>query len=537
MTALRLHSYSPPFQALGSVNTGNEGVVMESLSDCLELVHLTWLATSISSCFLKPQDGGDKPEPAAPGITVGNHTEVCHEQPTPHHPPEYNLDQAHATPRSSYQQSTSHRPLSSLRQSAWLSESRLRTSRSLSRMSFTSRRSAPRRPTIGAPSEFRRVQSGRVSPLRRSPAFRPLQLSIYLPGNELPDLPIFWEDGADKVEDVTVERPVQALVKSRSDSMLLRHPSSSFSIPRKPVPSRTSSLDASRFSMDSQFTLNWVGGPTKSRSIDHLRSKSIERRPSFMTTRSAQDFLDALDARDAHSPQPPPPAIRSNSEPSYTIYRRASEQSLRLRTHLEERQSLEARLPNCATIQEEISPLSPRPGEQMPLSPISDRDDNTDSSPYDEQPLQLQESIQRDAHAEVPVMSKARSSSGSSTLLNPPTPLLDPFRPDTAMNERPIVTTTISGNTHSSFRDRFSQWILKALPALPTVERSSTSLSMYDISGPTELNSPWSFPSPRPHTKQSSMSSSWTLGGGRGASFDVEKTPLPPQVASVGVAF
>lgn len=72
MTALRLHSYSRPSQALGSVNTGNEGVVMESLSDCLELVHLTWLATSISSCFLKPQDGGDKPEPAAPGISVSS---------------------------------------------------------------------------------------------------------------------------------------------------------------------------------------------------------------------------------------------------------------------------------------------------------------------------------------------------------------------------------------------------------------------------------------------------------------------------------
>lgn len=475
-------------------------------------------------------------------LAIGNHTEVYYEQPVPHLPPDYSFNHAHATPRSSFRQSISHRPSSSLRHSAWLSESRLRTSRSLSRLSFTSKRSAPRRPTIGAPSEFRRVQSGRISPLRRTPPFRPLQLSIYLPGNELPDLPIFWEDGADKVEDVELKRPAQALVKSRSDSMLLRQPSSSFSIPRKPVPSMTSSLDASRFSMDSQFTLNWVGGPSKPRSIDHLRSKSIERRPSFITTRSAQGFLDALDVRDfgdANLPQPPPAAIRSNSEPPYTIYRRASEQSLRLRTHLEERQSLEGRLPNCATIQEEISPLSPRPGEEMPLSrdSICDDGNNNNNSPPDGKPLQRKDSAQLNAHVEEPVVSQARSSSGSSTLLNPPTPLLDPFRTDTAMSERPRVTTTISGNTDLPFRSRFSQWILKALPALPMAERSSTSLSTYDISSPRDCNSTWSSPISRPHTKQSSMSSYWTISGARGASFDVEKMPLPPQVGSVGVAF
>lgn len=470
-------------------------------------------------------------------VAVVDHTKICYEQPGPLPPLEYDLDHAHATSRSSYQQPTSQRPSSSLRQSASLCESRFRTLRSLSRMSFTGRRSTSCRPTIGAPSKFRRVQSGRISPLRRSPAFRPLQLSIYLPGNELPDLPIFWEDGANMGDDVTLEQAAQALVKSQSDSMLLRQTSSSFSIPRKPVPSRAFSLDASRFHMDSQFTLNWVGSPSKSRSIDHLRSKSIERRPSFITTRSAQDFLDALDARDAHILQPPPSTIRANSEPYCAIYRRASEQSLRLRTHLEERQSLEGRLPNCATIQEEISPLSPKPGEQVPLSPTPDRDDNTDSSPRDGQPFQGPDSIQRDAHAHQPVVSQARLSSGSSTLLNPPTLPLNPFRADTAMSEKPMVTTTISGNTQPSFRDRFSQWILKALPALPTVERSSTSLSMYDIAGPTKFNSSWSSPIVRPHTKQSSVSSYWTLGGGRGSSFDVEKTPLPLPIASFGVAF
>lgn len=405
-------------------------------------------------------------------------------------------------------------------------------------MSFTGRRSTPRRPAIGAPSEFRRVQSGRVSPLRRTPPFRPLQLSIYLPGNELPDLPVFWEDGADKTEDVTLERPAQALLKSRSDSMLPRHPSSSFSIPRKPVPIRTSSVDPSRFSMDSQFTLNWVGDSSKAQSIVHLRSNSVERRPSFLTTRSAQHFLDALDSPDYALLQPPPAVTRSKSEGPCTIYRRASEQSLRLRTHLEERQSLEGRLPNCATIQEEISPLSPRPIEQMSLSPTSDRNNNnTGDSPRDDQPLQKQGSIKPDIHALNLVMSQARSSSGSSTLLNPLTPLLAPFRADTTIGEGPMATTAISNDAVSSFRNRFSQWIMKALPGVPIVERSSTSLSMHDNTGLTEVDSLQSSPRSQAHTKQGSMSSVWTHDSGRGGSFDVEKTPLPPQLADVGIAF
>ena len=319
--------------------------------------------------------------------------------------------------------------------------------------------------------------------------------------------------------------------------MLLRQPSDSFSIPRKPLPTRKSSLDTSRFSTDSQFTLNWVGGPSNAPSIDHLRSKSIERRPSFITTQSAQDFLDALDSRDALLPRPPPATTRSNSELPYTIYRRASEQSLRLRTHLEERQSLEGRLPNCATIQEEISPLSPRPVEQTPLSPISDCDDKSNDPPRDDQPPQKQGSVKRDAHADEPLMSQARSSSGSSTLLNPPTPLLASSRADITTDEKSMMTTTVLSNAHSSFRNRFSQLLLKALPGLPIVERSSTSLSGYNVSGLAEVNSLQSSPISRCHTKQGSMSSYWTLGGDRAGSFDVEKTPLSPHVANVGVAF
>ena len=45
---------------------------MESLSDCLELLRSTWLANSLYSCFQKPQDGRNKPEPAASGICTSS---------------------------------------------------------------------------------------------------------------------------------------------------------------------------------------------------------------------------------------------------------------------------------------------------------------------------------------------------------------------------------------------------------------------------------------------------------------------------------
>ena len=100
-----------------------------------------------------------------------------------------------------------------------------------------------------------------------------------------------------------------------------------------------------------------------------------------------------------------------------------------------------------------------------------------------------------------------------------------------------MITATISSNPHSSFRNRVSQWIQKALPALPAVERSSNSLSVYEISGQTERNSVQSSPGSPHHTKQDSVSSYWTLGGDREGSLDVEKMPLPIPLANVGVAF
>ncbi|KAI4159175.1 MAG: hypothetical protein LQ342_006822 [Letrouitia transgressa] len=244
------------------------------------------------------------------------------------------------------------------RPSHWLAETRNFAARASRRASSATRRSSSRRPTIGAPSDFRRVEL----PSDRVPSFRPLQLSIYLPGNELPELPDFSADPNNN--NGGLEYPPQALIKSRSDSMLSR-PSTAFTIPRKPVPStRTFSLDESRYSMESRYTFN--ESPTIA------GSRSTIRRPSYAASQSTADFLDALDSR---LPQTPP-ALRSKPgpEPVYTLYRRASEQSLRLRTHLEERQQIERRLPECDTIHEERLPET---SKVMGLSPILDNDETS----------------------------------------------------------------------------------------------------------------------------------------------------------------
>lgn len=248
------------------------------------------------------------------------------------------------------------------RPSQWIAEGRSLASRAGRRASSTTLRSSSRRPTIGAPSEFRRVEF----PNTRTPAFRPLQLSIYLPGNELPTLPTFQEEEEEGEEEDSagLTYPPQALVKSRSDSMLSR-PSTAFSIPRKPVPNRGASMEQSRLSMDSRYTLGEMN--------TRHESRSIQSRPSMTASQSTRDFLDAIDAR---LPQAPP-ALRSKSgpEPVYTLYRRASEQSLRLKTHLEERSQLERSLPEFDIIPEERH--ADLGSKAKGLSPILDRDETT----------------------------------------------------------------------------------------------------------------------------------------------------------------
>jgi len=256
---------------------------------------------------------------------------ICCEQPRPTNPPTFDFENLRPASRSS-------------RPSQWLAEGKTLASIASSWGSIPTRRT--HRTTvssISAPYDFKRVEPPRER------GFRPLILSIHSLGNELRPLPEFDEAICDS--DAGIIFPPPALTKARSEPMLSR-PSTAFTIPRKPVPSRALSMKVSRSSMESRKTFNEPSRP----------SQSIHCRPSMAATQSTQDFLDALDTRLPQSP----PLLRSKSgpEPVYTLYRRASEQSLRLRMHLEERSQIERRLQECDTIPEdregdlERSPMS-----------------------------------------------------------------------------------------------------------------------------------------------------------------------------------
>lgn len=244
----------------------------------------------------------------------------CFEQPKYINPPTLDFENVRPASRSS-------------RASQWLAEGKTIASAASSWGSLTTKRT--RRSTVGsisAPYDFKRV----APPMERG--FRPLTLSIHSLGNELRPLPEFDEAICDS--DAGLTFPPPALTKARSEPMLSR-PSTAFTIPRKPVPSRGLSMDVSRSSMESRKMFNEPGRP----------SQSIHCRPSMAAAQSTQDFLDALDTRLPQSP----PLLRSKSgpEPVYTLYRRASEQSLRLRMHLDERSQIERRYQECDTIPED----------------------------------------------------------------------------------------------------------------------------------------------------------------------------------------
>ena len=499
---------------------------MDWLSQCVERMHSSWLVTSVSCCFPRLPD---QPEQELPGTfsrvrqvehsltdeALDKYKEICYQQPQPTPPPRFDFENIRPASRSS------HRP-------QWIIEGRNLASRASSRASFTTRRNVTRRPTIGTPYDFKRVEF----PSGRTVDFRPLQLSIYLPGNELEPLPAFEEDA----EYSDLAHPPKALVKSRSESILSR-PSTSFTIPRKPVASRSVSMDGSRFSIDSRYTTNEFNMGTRPRG------------PSVTTSQSTQEFLDALDTRLPQSP----PILRSKSgpEPVYTLYRRASEQSLRLRTHLEERQQIERRLPECDTILEEKQMDNGNRG----LSPISSHDSPIDTSgpPRDKIPVHYKLSRPTTPSPPpsipLPPLPTADSSPSFTLPTQAPSPL--PLRSQGSMTDllqRKLYTPT----EPPSVRARISQWLMRAgsqsspnlvdvkasdpeaFETRPSTDHASTASSPYTASNGAELASPWTSPLSSPHRKKSSLSSCHFSMPERGMSFDLEKHP---EVMEVGCAF
>ena len=224
------------------------------------------------------------------------------------------------------------RPSSRGRQ--WVSRSRSFASHASSRGSFSVRRklnayNGPRRPrkqlVISGPTDFRHVG---ISMPRRREAFRPLELSIYMPEHQLsPILPHFGSINSSLESDLP--HPPVALTHSRSESAL------SFRIPRKPLRS------------SSEASPEWTA---------HYKT-----RPESL---SMQELLAALENE---LPKAPPPArLRSMTEaPAYE----------RVKSALYEKLDLDRRLKDIDDQIEEKRSIyiSSRPTSRATSMPISIR--------------------------------------------------------------------------------------------------------------------------------------------------------------------
>jgi hypothetical protein len=162
----------------------------------------------------------------------------------------------------------------------WVGKTRAYASRASSRGSFSVRRrlnayNGPRRPRIGAPTDFRHVgQAIKSRNTSGNANFRPLELSIYA---EEPLSPILPHFGSSK-DASSMPRPTSFICHSRSNSAM------SFSIPRKPLRS------SSRASSD------WTA--------------QFKPRPDSL---SADELLAKLET---DMPRAPPPArLRATTEP------------------------------------------------------------------------------------------------------------------------------------------------------------------------------------------------------------------------------
>ncbi|KAI9825063.1 MAG: hypothetical protein M1832_001382 [Thelocarpon impressellum] len=297
------------------------------------------------------------------------------------------------------------------------------------------------------PSDFRIVEASH----RRPGGFRPLELSIYLPENRLSPLPTFCSDDED---DAGMDYPAPALRLPRTTS-ILSIPSSTFSIPRKPVGSSISlSLAGSRQSVDTRSTPASVGS--------EWTAESLRPRPSL------PDMLDCettIPVPAAHS--------RSRTEPVQIVQRRDSAHlATRMRRSLEQRREAERCLTPFDTIMEErrsasydgyIGVLPDAPGHAT----------NPSSVAYARRDVSFEETTPS-------TVTRTRSStfSGTSCDLNrplPPTPL---FESPASMSEPQLQASPDVGValSHQRSFSRVSKWLFPGNIAQPEVPSASASL-------------------------------------------------------------
>lgn len=250
--------------------------------------------------------------------------------------------------------------------SHWVAGSRDFASRAASRASFSSNRPltsySKRRPSISAPSNFRRVTEPIDLPSRRV-SFRPLELSICLPSGQLSPLPDFNEDWDRKPAELAF--PPRALVRSHTEP-------SNFRIQRKPVSSTFDNMSLmSRLSRNSvALRQSILVRDEPKEEEDELLAVSLSSSPEppEMPEPAILPYRAMTHANLGPPPSvlprtPSPMRARSNTEPVRILRRRES--SRRLRDEVDEE------IRELNTIIEERRADAIRSGKSSPMpSPL-----------------------------------------------------------------------------------------------------------------------------------------------------------------------
>lgn len=269
----------------------------KGLSDYVDEAYRGWMASTMACCGARPsrRDGEGGPPTKEVGAWADDKSlEVCYDQPRPNPPPR-------REPR--HQRSASHS--STLTLTTKLADrSRSLASRASSRGSVLLRGSVvggrPRRPTIGAPSDFRRVEGDFGQ--RRAEGFRPLELSIYHPFNRLSPLPDFCSSADEEgpADEDLPPPPLPAFVRTTSVMSL---PSSEHRIARKPI--STPSSDAAwhprtHQSFDALSTVSGLGNdwevqslrprPSLPDRLDSVPPRNVVKAPSSARSRWQTPF-------------------------------------------------------------------------------------------------------------------------------------------------------------------------------------------------------------------------------------------------------
>ncbi|KAF2401931.1 hypothetical protein EJ06DRAFT_520846 [Trichodelitschia bisporula] len=184
-----------------------------------------------------------------------------------------------------------------------------RTSRSSSLTFLTRPRPSTARPSISAPTNFRRVTE--PLPARRA-SFRPLELSIYLPSGRLSPLPDFDSFAIDN--DSRVRPPPAALLRRATTD------GETFRVRRKPVSTYTFDLRALEGGAGDTagFEDNGPGptlqdAPRRSEDLPARTRDAVPQRPSAERPSTDRAFSPPLTHRPTPSSSTLPPRLRSPS--------------------------------------------------------------------------------------------------------------------------------------------------------------------------------------------------------------------------------